>query len=70
MCALLAFWKWMLKISSGRAGLYPICDLQIEYTQVSHRIEAAIPPTYQEPGIGITASDAVSRGFIDGHWQK
>lgn len=50
------------------AAVYPICDLQIEYSLVSRGIEAAILPTCRDLGIGITAYGVLSRGLISGHW--
>jgi pyridoxine 4-dehydrogenase len=50
------------------AKVYPICDLQIEYSLISRGIEADILPTCRELGIGITAYGVLSRGLISGHW--
>jgi aryl-alcohol dehydrogenase-like predicted oxidoreductase len=48
------------------AAVHPICDLQIEYSLLSRRIEQAILPTCRELGIGITAYGVLSRGLISG----
>src|SRR5205807_3859073 len=37
------------------AAVHPICDLQIEYSLISRRIEESILPTCRELGIGVTA---------------
>jgi len=52
------------------AAVYPICDLQIEYSLLSRGIEDRILPVCRELGIGITAYGVLSRGLISGHWQK
>ncbi|PVM84625.1 aldo/keto reductase [Caulobacter endophyticus] len=52
------------------AAVAPICDLQIEYSLISRRIEDAILPTLRELGIGLTAYGVLSRGLISGHWSK
>jgi aryl-alcohol dehydrogenase-like predicted oxidoreductase len=52
------------------ASVYPIGDLQIEYSLISRSIEAAILPACRELGIGITAYGVLSRGLISGHWTK
>src|SRR3954465_16054102 len=52
------------------AAVHPICDLQIEYSLISRRIEDGILPTCRELGIGITAYGVLSRGLISGHWRK
>ncbi|CAG1001080.1 partial pyridoxine 4-dehydrogenase, partial [Anaerolineae bacterium] len=51
-------------------AVYPISDLQIEYSLISRGIEANILPTCRELGIGITAYGVLSRGLISGHWSK
>ncbi|MBR1189323.1 aldo/keto reductase [Bradyrhizobium sp. AUGA SZCCT0160] len=51
-------------------AVYPIADLQIEYSLISRGIEADILPTCRELGIGITAYGVLSRGLISGHWSK
>lgn len=51
-------------------AVHPIVDLQIEYSLLSRGIEATIPPTCRELGIGITAYSVLSRGLISGNWQK
>lgn len=50
------------------AAVYPIVDLQIEYSLASRGIEDAILPTCRELGIGITAYGVLARGLISGHW--
>ncbi len=50
------------------AAVHPICDLQIEYSLISRRIEAEILPACRELGIGLTAYGVLSRGLISGHW--
>jgi aryl-alcohol dehydrogenase-like predicted oxidoreductase len=50
------------------AAVYPIVDLQIEYSLISRGIEARILPTCRELGIGITAYGILSRGLISGHF--
>src|SRR5262245_47308517 len=52
------------------AGIHPICDLQIEYSLISRRIEDNILATCRELGIAITAYGVLSRGLISGHWTK
>jgi aryl-alcohol dehydrogenase-like predicted oxidoreductase len=52
------------------AAVHPICDLQIEYSQISRGIEDNILPACRELGIGITAYGVLSRGLISGHWRK
>jgi aryl-alcohol dehydrogenase-like predicted oxidoreductase len=52
------------------AAVYPICDLQIEYSLISRGIEDRILPAARELGIGITAYGVLSRGLISGHWRK
>jgi aryl-alcohol dehydrogenase-like predicted oxidoreductase len=52
------------------AKVHPICDLQIEYSLISRRIEETILPTCRELGIAITAYGVLSRGLISGHWSK
>jgi aryl-alcohol dehydrogenase-like predicted oxidoreductase len=55
----------------GRANaVHPICDLQIEYSLISRRIETEILPARRKLGIGITAYGVLSRGLISGHWSK
>jgi aryl-alcohol dehydrogenase-like predicted oxidoreductase len=41
-----------------------ICDLQIEYSLLSRRIEDDILPTCRELGIAVTAYGVLSRGLI------
>jgi len=50
------------------AAVYPISDLQIEYSLVSRDLEDEILPTTRELGIGITAYAVLSRGLLSGHW--
>jgi aryl-alcohol dehydrogenase-like predicted oxidoreductase len=52
------------------AAIYPISDLQIEYSLLSRGIEAEILPTCRELGIGVTAYGVLSRGLLSGHWSK
>ncbi|HEU4938866.1 MAG TPA: aldo/keto reductase [Vicinamibacterales bacterium] len=47
-------------------AVYPICDLQIEYSLISRRPETAIFPLLTELGIGITAYGVLSRGLLSG----
>jgi pyridoxine 4-dehydrogenase len=51
-------------------AVYPISDLQIEYSLFSRGIEAEILPVCRELGIGITAYGVLSRGLLSGHWSK
>jgi aryl-alcohol dehydrogenase-like predicted oxidoreductase len=46
------------------AATHPICDLQIEYSLLSRRIEDDILPTCRELGIAVTAYGVLSRGLI------
>jgi aryl-alcohol dehydrogenase-like predicted oxidoreductase len=50
------------------AAVYPICDLQIEYSLISRGIEREILGICRELGIAITAYGVLSRGLISGHW--
>ena len=50
------------------AAVYPICDLQIEYSLLSRGIEDGVLKTCRELGIGITAYGVLSRGLLSGHW--
>jgi aryl-alcohol dehydrogenase-like predicted oxidoreductase len=50
------------------AATRPVCDLQIEYSLISRRIEDEILPTCRELGIAITAYGILSRGLISGHY--
>ena len=52
------------------ATVHPICDLQIEYSLISRRIEDGILPTCRELGVGVTAYGVLSRGLISGHWAR
>ena len=47
-------------------AVHPIADLQIEYSLVSRRPEAAIFPALAELGIGVTAYGVLSRGLLSG----
>jgi aryl-alcohol dehydrogenase-like predicted oxidoreductase len=47
-------------------AVHPIADLQIEYSLVSRRPEAAIFPALSELGIGVTAYGVLSRGLLSG----
>ncbi|GAA3608700.1 aldo/keto reductase [Kineosporia mesophila] len=49
-------------------AVYPITDLQIEYSLISRAVEAEVLPTLRELGIGMTAYGVLSRGLISGHW--
>jgi aryl-alcohol dehydrogenase-like predicted oxidoreductase len=49
-------------------SVHPICDLQIEYSQLTRGIEAEILPACRQLGIGISAYGVLSRGLISGHW--
>jgi pyridoxine 4-dehydrogenase len=51
-------------------GTHPVCDLQIEYSLISRRIEAEILPACRELGVGVTAYGVLSRGLISGHWSR
>jgi aryl-alcohol dehydrogenase-like predicted oxidoreductase len=46
--------------------VYPISDLQIEYSIISRGPEATIFPLLQELGIGVTAYGVLSRGLLSG----
>ena len=48
------------------ATVHPICDLQIEYSILSRRIEATILPACRELGIGVSAYGVLSRGLLSG----
>jgi aryl-alcohol dehydrogenase-like predicted oxidoreductase len=47
-------------------AVYPICDLQIEYSLISRGPEEKIFATLAELGIGITAYGVLSRGLLSG----
>ena len=51
-------------------AVYPISDLQIEYSLLSRGVEAEILPTCRELGVGLTAYGVLSRGLLSGHWTK
>ena len=48
------------------AAVYPIVDLQIEYSLVSRGPEKKIFPVLDELGIGVTAYGVLSRGLLTG----
>lgn len=48
------------------AAVHPIVDLQIEYSLVSRRPEAAIFPVLRELGVAVTAYGVLSRGLLTG----
>ncbi len=45
-------------------AVYPVTELQIEYSLMSRGIEARILPTIRELGIGVTAYGVLSRGLL------
>lgn len=45
-------------------AVYPIADLQIEYSLLSRGIEAELLPALRELGVGLTAYGVLSRGLI------
>jgi len=45
---------------------HPVCDLQIEYSLASRKIEDGILPTVRELGIAVTAYGVLSRGLLSG----
>jgi aryl-alcohol dehydrogenase-like predicted oxidoreductase len=47
-------------------AVYPIADVQLEYSLMSRGIEAAILPTCRALGIGVTAYGVLSRGLLGG----
>jgi aryl-alcohol dehydrogenase-like predicted oxidoreductase len=49
---------------------HPICDLQIEYSLITRRIEDKILPACRKLGVAVTAYGVLSRGLISGHWRK
>jgi aryl-alcohol dehydrogenase-like predicted oxidoreductase len=51
-------------------AIFPISDLQIEYSLISRGMETSILPVCRERGVGITAYGVLSRGLISGHWQR
>jgi aryl-alcohol dehydrogenase-like predicted oxidoreductase len=51
-------------------AIYPVTDLQIEYSLFSRAIESEILPTCRKLGVGITAYGVLSRGLLSGHWSK
>ncbi len=48
------------------AAVYPIVDLQIEYSLISRSPEATIFPALEELGIAVTAYGILSRGLLSG----
>jgi aryl-alcohol dehydrogenase-like predicted oxidoreductase len=51
------------------AATHPICDLQIEYSLISRRIEDKILPSCRDLGIALTAYGVLSRGLISGRYR-
>jgi aryl-alcohol dehydrogenase-like predicted oxidoreductase len=51
-------------------AVYPICDLQIEYSLISRGPETRILPLVRELGIGVTAYGVLSRGLLSGSQPK
>jgi aryl-alcohol dehydrogenase-like predicted oxidoreductase len=49
-------------------AVYPIVDLQIEYSLLSRGVEADILPTCRELGIAVTAYGVIGRGLLSGRW--
>ncbi|MBD1835399.1 aldo/keto reductase [Cyanobacteria bacterium FACHB-472] len=47
-------------------AVYPISDLQIEYSLISRNPETEIFPLLEELGIGVTAYGVLSRGLLSG----
>lgn len=47
-------------------AVHPICDLQIEYSLITRKPEAAIFPVLSELGISVTAYGVLSRGLLSG----
>ena len=47
-------------------AVYPITDLQIEYSLVSRGPEKSILPALRELGVGVTAYGVLSRGLLSG----
>jgi len=47
-------------------AVYPICDVQIEYSLLSRSPEKKIFPVLHELGIGVTAYGVLSRGLLSG----
>lgn len=52
------------------SAVHPIRNLQIEYSVIARKIEAAILPACRELGIGITAYGVLARGLFSGHWTR
>ncbi|GAA3239923.1 aldo/keto reductase [Nonomuraea helvata] len=51
-------------------AVYPIADVQLEYSLLSRGIERDILPACRELGIAVTAYGVLSRGLLSGHWSK
>jgi aryl-alcohol dehydrogenase-like predicted oxidoreductase len=49
-------------------AVHPVVDLQIEYSLVSRRPEAAVLPACSELGIAVTAYGVLSRGLLSRRW--
>src|ERR1043165_6194160 len=47
-------------------SVYPVCDLQIEYSLISRGPEAEIFPLLAELGVGVTAYGVLSLGLLSG----
>jgi aryl-alcohol dehydrogenase-like predicted oxidoreductase len=48
------------------SSVYPVCDLQIEYSVISRGPERKIFPVLKELGIAVTAYGVLSRGLLSG----
>ena len=51
-------------------AVYPVADLQIEYSLLSRGIETQILPTCRELGVGVIAYGVLSRGLLAGNWSR
>jgi len=49
-------------------AVWPVVDLQIEYSLLSRSLEPSVLPTCRELGIAVTAYGVLSRGLLSGHW--
>jgi aryl-alcohol dehydrogenase-like predicted oxidoreductase len=49
-------------------SVYPIADVQIEYSLLSRGIETGVLPACRALGVGVTAYGVLSRGLLSGHW--
>ena len=47
-------------------AVYPITDVQLEYSAISRNMETKVLPTLRELGIGVTAYAVLSRGLLAG----